>query len=167
MNDRPQAIASRGGSVTAGSKRDAQRALESTPTEAADAWRICTTHRPSHEPCRATSPKERSRAAAFDGVTGPSVVRLDAADDVPAALRSRSRWVPLPTDLRPSDSSAATVPTVPVSGASRRGPMGRQPRSAPRNLRPSWRRGDQSPREMIRNYPRSPRLSSTSFKAAG
>jgi hypothetical protein len=67
----------------------------------------------------------------------------------------RSRWVPLPTDLRPSDSSAATVPTVPVLGASRREPMGRRLRSAPRP-KATWRSGDRSPREMIRNYARSP-----------
>src|SRR6267378_3507338 len=111
MNDRPQAIASRGGSVTAGSKRDAQRALESTPTEAVDAWRTCATHRPFTLPCRATSPAERSRAAAFDGVTGPAVVRLDAADNVPAALRSRRVECRHRLTCGPSDFLAATIPT--------------------------------------------------------
>lgn len=37
-----------------------------------------------------------SQATACHGVTGPSVVRLDATGNVPAAVRSRSRWVPLP-----------------------------------------------------------------------
>ena len=35
-------------------------------------------------------------------------MRLVAPGNLPVALRSRSRWVPSPTCLRPSDSSAAT-----------------------------------------------------------
>jgi hypothetical protein len=43
---------------------------------------------------------EKSPAAVVYEITGPAVVRLDATDDVPVALRSRSHGVPL---------SAATV----------------------------------------------------------
>jgi hypothetical protein len=62
------------GSVGRDSERGAQCTLESTPTEAVDAWRMCATHRPFTRPCRAASRNERTRAAVFDGVTGPSVV---------------------------------------------------------------------------------------------
>jgi len=54
--------------------------------DAARTWR-----RRSCTPPRFSSTLPDTRATAFDGVTGPSVVRLLAADSVPAALRSRSR----------------------------------------------------------------------------
>jgi hypothetical protein len=64
---------------------------------------------------------KKSHATAFYGVTRPSVVRPDAADDVPAVLRSRR----VGCRHRPACGRrmlGCDVPTVPVLGASRRGP---------------------------------------------
>jgi hypothetical protein len=60
-----------------------------TPAGGVDAWRMCAAHRTLHYSRVNDLSWEKSHATAFHGVTGPSVVRLDAADNVSAALRSR------------------------------------------------------------------------------
>ena len=60
-----------------------------TPAGSVDAWRMCATHRTLHCSCDATCPgRSRTRRLSI-GVADPSVVRLDAADNVSAALKSR------------------------------------------------------------------------------
>jgi len=75
--------------------------------------------------------------AARNGVsmgTGPRWCRLDAVNNVSAARRSLSRWVPhrLAYGRR---IFGCDLPTVPVSGASRRGRWADGLKAAPRGLK--------------------------------
>jgi len=80
----------------------------------------------------------------------PSVVRLGAMGDMPVALGSRSRWVPL---------LAATVSPFRSQCFSPRteGPTAAKHSTWPW---PSWRCGDRSPQTMISRYARRGHLSS-------
>lgn len=86
----PTAIGPRGGLGKAGCFGEGYALAWITRGGSVDAWRFAT-HRSLHMLVRCDSFWEKSQATAVVGVTGPSVVRLDAADILPAALRSRSR----------------------------------------------------------------------------
>lgn len=91
-DDRLEAVGSRGGLGKGGILPRALRARSNhTPAGGVDAWRMCATHRTLRMLVRYDLSWEKSYATAFHGVTGPSAVRLDAAGNLPAALRSRSR----------------------------------------------------------------------------
>jgi hypothetical protein len=145
-NDQPKVIASRAGSVRAG--------LETCRSAHADAaWRCrCVADvRDASFPdcsCRTTCPGRSRAQRLVDGVTGPAVVRLDTADNVPplSGRVALDAVTDLPTAV---GFSGCDVPTVPVSGASRRGPMDRRRSSS--TTWPSWRCGDRSPHERCTN----------------
>ena len=123
-NDQPKVIASRGGSVRAGLET-----CRSAHAESDAAWRCrCVADvrdaSNSERPCRASSRNEKSPSTVDHGIHRPSVVRpacgwamcrppsssLIALSAASSGLRRRR--------------SAATVPTVPVLGASCRCPDG-------------------------------------------
>ena len=106
----------------------------------------------SEGPCRASSRDKKSRATGDDGIHRPLGGAPVAAGNVPAAVRSRValRAVanlpvrPSTLPLRPFQPFRCWVlrAVVPRAAAG----------SAPRDLKPTWRSGDRSPRETNSNY---------------
>lgn len=88
-NDRPEAIGSRGGLGDAEfrTQRSAHARIVAGPE--GEAWRMCATPRtPSDRAERHLVTRRRSQRLTME-FTGPSVVRLQAEGNVPAAVRSR------------------------------------------------------------------------------
>ena len=90
-DDRPKAIDSRGGLGEAGfrTRRSTRARIVAGPES--DARADVRGASNSERPCRASSRTEKPHATVHDGIDGPSVVRLNVAGNVPAALRSRLR----------------------------------------------------------------------------
>ena len=104
------------------------------------------------------------------GFYRPSVMRAETFGGVPnatisAGCRVACRCLEWPEVASGGLRLAATAIRYSFSrGASRRRPEGEQFEDAPRDLKPTWRRGDRSPREMNPNYARRLSLSRTSFE---